>query len=204
MKNLVLSIVLVSGVAFAQNPNRSSLAPILAVSRYVINDEATTGPTLGLRYQSREFSSSRFSVFGGVTLSPNGVSYYESAPFLYYDHSQPYRLQPPIYGGAHRYSQFAFGLAFFGFDWRVYLADGSVRPYVGVGAQMVSWSYTNTFTGTLTPDAKAGCDIRLTSGFTGFVEAQYSFGMPTLYGSRASSLRDITMFAIGVSFAPQF
>ena len=77
MKNLVLCIVLVSGVAFAQNPNRSSLAPILAVSRYVINDEATTGPTLGLRYQSREFSSSRFSVFGGVTLSPSGVSYYE-------------------------------------------------------------------------------------------------------------------------------
>jgi len=204
MKYIVVVLVFFSGVIFAQTPDRFSIAPTGGISHYVLDGEAITGPTVGLRYLSREFSSVRFSVFGGVTLRPNGFSHYEAEPFIYHDQSQPYRLQPPISNGAIRVSRFALGLAFFGFDWRTYLADGSVRPYLALGAQMVSWSYNSSFTGTITPDAKAGIDVHLASGLNGFAEGQYSFGMPTLFGSRFSGLRDLTTFAVGISFAPRW
>jgi hypothetical protein len=113
-------------------------------------------------------------------------------------------MQPPVYGGAVRATRFAFGLGFFGFDWRAYLTDGSVRPYLGVGAQLVSWSSSGSLTGTVIPDAKAGVDIHVSSGFNAFVEGQYSYGMPTIFGSRISNLKDLTIFAVGVSFAPRW
>jgi hypothetical protein len=204
MKYSLTCLFFVSGIAFAQYPNRASFAPIAGVTHYVLDNEAITGPSIGIRYLTREISSSRFSLFAGVTLRPNGFGYYQTTPFIYSDQSQPYRLQPPIYDGAVRASRFAFGLAFFGFDWRMYLVDGSVRPYVGIGAQMVSWSYSSTMTGTITPDAKAGLEVHLTSGFNAFAEGQYAFGMPTLYGPHLSRLDNLASFGLGISFAPRW
>jgi hypothetical protein len=204
MKTILFCLFFLSGIAFAQDPNRASFAPLAGVTHYVLDNEAITGPTIGIRYQSRELTSIRFSLFAGTTFRPNGYGYYETTPFIYNDQEQPYRMQSPIYGGAVRASRFAFGLAFFGFDGRTYLADGSVRPYVGVGAQLVSWSSSGTLTGTITPDAKAGLDVHLTSGLNAFAEGQYSFGMPTLYGSHISRLHNLATFGFGVSFAPRW
>jgi hypothetical protein len=204
MKYFVMFLLLFSGMAFGQDPNRPSFAPIVGISHYVLDDQAITGPTMGLRFLTREFSSSRFSLFAGATLRPNGFGYYRTAPFIYSAEPQPYRLQPPVYDGAVPASRFAFGLAFVGFDWRTYLADGSVRPYVGVGAQVVSWSSNSTWTGTIMPTANAGLDVHLTSGFSAFAESQYAFGMPTLFGSRFSSLNNLFSFGLGVNFVPQW
>jgi hypothetical protein len=204
MKYFAAFLLLVSGIAFGQNPNRPSVAPIVGISHYVLDNQAITGPTVGLRFLTREFSSSRFSVFGGATLRPNGFGYYRTAPFIYSAEPQPYRFQPPVYDGAVPSSRFALGLAFAGFDWRTYLADGSVRPYVGVGAQLVSWSSSSTWTGTIMPTANAGLDVHLTSGFSAFVESQYAFGMPTLFGSRISSLDNLFSFGLGVNFVHQW
>ncbi|HEY6950821.1 MAG TPA: hypothetical protein VI758_00355 [Bacteroidota bacterium] len=204
MKYSLTYLVLFFSVALAQNPNRSSIAPLAGVTHYVLDGEAVTGPTIGLRYLSSELSSSRLSLFGGVTVRPDGFAYYRTEPFLVYDQTRPYQLQPPISNGAMRESRFAFGLSFFGFDWRTYLADGSVRPYLGLGAQLVSWSSSSRLTGTITPDAMAGLEIHLSSGFDGFAEGRYSYGMPALFGSKFSRLRDVTMFAVGVSFAPRW
>lgn len=204
MKYFVTFLCLFSGIALAQNPNRSSFAPIVGVTHYVLDDQAITGPTMGLRFLSREYSSTRFSVFAGATLRPNGFGYYRTEPFIYSDESQPYRLQPPVYGGAAPASRFAFGLAFVGFDWRTYLADGDVRPYLGIGAQVVSWSSSGSWTGAVLPAANAGLDVHLTSGFSAFAETQYAFGMPTLFGSRVSSLKNIFSFGLGVNFAPRW
>jgi len=204
VKYSVLILLLVSSTAFAQDPNRSSFAPIIAVTHYVLDDQAFTGPTMGLRYLSREFSSSRFSLFAGATLRADGSGYYRAEPFIYSDDSQPYRLQPPVYSSAMPAYRFAFGLAFMGFDWRTYLANGDVRPYVGVGAQVVSWSASNTWTGTILPTVDAGLDVHLTSGFSAFAESEYAFGMPTLFGSRISTLKNLFSFGIGVDFAPRW
>ncbi len=204
MKYFVTFLCLFSNIAVAQNPNRPSFAPIVGITHYVLDDQAITGPTMGLRYLTREFSSSKFSVFAGAALRPNGFGYYGAEPFIYSDPSQQYRLQPPVYGGVEPPSRFAFGLAFVGFDWRTYLADGSVRPYLGVGAQVVSWSSNSTWTGTIMPAANAGLDVHLTSGFSAFAEAQYAFGMPTLFGSRFSSLNDFFSFGVGVNFVPHW
>jgi hypothetical protein len=204
MKYFVVFLLLFSGIAFGQDPNRPNFAPIVGISHYVLDDQAITGPTMGLRFLTREFSSSRFSLFAGATWRPNGFGYYRTAPFIYSAEPQPYRLQPPVYDGAVPASRFAFGLAFVGFDWRTYLADGSVRPYIGVGAQVVSWSSNSTWTGTIMPTANAGLDVHLTSGFSAFAESQYAFGMPTLFGSRFSSLNNLFSFGLGVSFIPQW
>jgi hypothetical protein len=205
MKWILVGLITMSGIAIGQESNRSSFAPIVAVSRYTLDDQPVTGPTVGLRYQSREFASSRLGLYAGATFRPNGSGYYQSEPFLMYNTNpyQPYRMQPPIYGGAGRTTRYEVGLAFFGFDWRVYLAEGDVRPYVGLGAQLISWTVNQTFSGTVTPDLKTGLDIRLTSGFNGFIETQYSTGMPTMFGSQFSTLKNVFMVAIGVSFAPK-
>jgi hypothetical protein len=204
MKYFIMVFFLFSGAAFGQDPNRPSFAPLVGVTHYILDDQAFTGPTMGLRFLTREFSSSKFSVFGGATLRPNGFGYYRTEPFIYSDGQQPYRLQPPVYDGAIPSSRFAFGLAFVGFDWRTYLADGSIRPYVGIGAQIVSWSASNTWTGTIMPTADAGLDVHLSSGFSAFAESQYASGMPTLFGSRTSSLTNLFSFAVGVNFVPRW
>ena len=204
MKHLSMCLILCSAVAFGQSEKGSSFAPLAAVTHYHLDGQSITGPTIGLQYFSREMSSSQFSLFGGVTLQPHGYEYYRNEPFIYSDPSQPYRMMPPVYNGAVRVSRFSLGLAFFGVDWRTYLADGSVRPYVGVGAQLVGWSSSSAYTGSILPEAKAGLDMHLTSGFSAFAEGQYSFGMPTLFGSRFSSLDDLFSFAVGISFAPRW
>ena len=204
MRYLPIILILCSGVVFAQVPRGASFAPLGAVTHYVLDGESITGPTIGLQYFSREISSSQFSLFAGVTFRPNGYEYYRSEPFIYQDPSMPYRMMPPVYNGAMRVSRFSVGLGFVGGDWRTYLADGSVRPYLGVGAQLVGWSSASTYTGTILPEVKAGLDMHLSSGVNAFAEGQYSFGMPTLFGSRFSTLNDLFSFGVGISFAPRW
>ncbi len=204
MKRVLACLIIFSGIAYSQDPHRASLAPLVGATHYLLDGQSVTGPTIGLQYFSREMSSSRFNLFGGVTLKPEGYEYYRMDPFIYSDPNQPYRLQPPVYNGAMRMSHFSLGLAFFGFEWRTYLADGSVRPYLGVGAQMVGWSVSGTYTGSILPEVKAGLDVQLTSGFRAFAEGQYSFGMPTLFGTRSSNLKELYSLGVGISFAPRW
>lgn len=204
MKNCAILLFLISGIMYAQNPNRSYFAPIVGVTHYELDGDAITGPVMGLRYLTPEFSSSRFSLFGGATLKREGFGYYRTEPFIYSDFAQPYSLQPPMYDGAIPASRFAFGLAFVGFDWRKYFADGDVRPYLGVGAQVASWSSAGTWTGTIMPTADGGLDVRLSSGFSAFAESQYAFGMPTLFGSKISTLKNLFAFGLGVNFVPRW
>ncbi len=204
MKQSLILFVLCSGIALGQSSDRSSFSPIVGISHYVLDGNAITGPTMGLRYSFGEFSSNQISVFGGATLRRIGAGYYQTVPFIYSGESQPYSVQPPISDNAFPASRLAFGLAFAGFDWRRYLADGDVRPYLGVGAQLVSWSVSGTWTGAILPTADAGLDVRLSSGFSAFAEGQYAFGMPTVFGSRLSTLQNIFSFGVGVSFVPQW
>ncbi len=204
MNRLLILFFFCSGIAVSQTPDRSSFAPIIGIGRYVLDGNATTGLTVGLQYSFNEFADNQLSIFGGATLRRIGVGYYETEPFLYSGEAQPYSLRPPMSGNALPASRFAFGLAFAGLDVRRYLADGDVRPYLGVGVQVVSWSISGTWTGALVPTADAGLDVKLSSGFSAFAEGQYAFGMPTVFGSRFSRLENIFSFGVGVSFAPEW
>jgi hypothetical protein len=204
LKQTLILLLLCSGAALAQSPSRYSLSPIVGISHYALDGTGFTGPIMGVRYSFREFSSNQISIFGGATLRRLGAGYYQTEPFIYSGESQPYHLQPPMSANASPSSRLAFGLAFAGFDWRRYLADGDVRPYLGVGVQVVSWSLSGTWTGAFLPTADAGLDVRLSSGLSAFAEGQYAFGMPTMFGSKLSSLQNIFSFGVGVSFIPQW
>ncbi len=204
MKQTLIVLLVCSGTVLAQTPGRSSFSPLVGVSHYVLDGNANTDPTVGLRYSFREFSLNQLNLFGGATLQRTGAGYYQTDPFVYSGESQPYGFQPPMSENAVPGSRLAFGLAFAGIDWRRYLTDGNVRPYLGIGVQLVSWSLSGTWTGTVLPTADAGLDVRLSSGLSAFAEGQYAFGMPTMFGSRLSTLQNIFSFGVGVSFIPQW
>jgi hypothetical protein len=103
----------------------------------------------------------------------------------------------------HRSPNFSIGLAFVGTDITFYLADGQVRPYVGIGGSLAFWSYSNRFSGTVTPDAKAGLDVQVSSSFSGYAEVRRMFGVPNLFGWNTPKFDGLTSAAIGVSFAPR-
>ncbi len=96
-----------------------------------------------------------------------------------------------------------FGAGFFGLDYTFYLADGDVRPYVGVGAMLLGWPYRSGFAGTIAPDVKAGLQANLTSGFSGFVEMKHILGLPIVAGG-SPPLRGFTGLAFGFAFAPRW
>ncbi|MGB2866873.1 MAG: hypothetical protein WBD36_00355 [Bacteroidota bacterium] len=203
MKGLILAVA-IGSIAIAQESHRFSISPIAAVSRYVLDDHITIGPMIGVRFQSREFSSNAVGVSLGVILRPNGFVEYGSEPFTYHDPQPLYQLQPPLASRVMRQTRFGLGLGFFGFDWRTYLADGDIRPYVGAGASLIGWPSASSYAGTISPDIHAGVDVHLSRGVNAFAEAQYLFGSPTLFGSSGSSLSNITTLALGISFAPRW
>ena len=202
-KGLMLAMM-VAGVAVAQESHRLSISPIGAVSRYVLGDQITVGLMLGIRIQSREFSSNAIGMSLGVILRPNGFVEFGTEPFIYHNPQPLYQLQPPLASRVMRQTRFGLGLGFFGFDWRTYLADGDVRPYVGAGASLIGWPSADSYAGTISPDLHAGVDVHLSRGVNAFAEAQYLFGSPTLFGSSGAGLSNITTLALGVSFAPRW
>jgi hypothetical protein len=84
-----------------------------------------------------------------------------------------------------------------------YLAEGDVRPYVGVGASFAFWSHLRRFSGALTPSAKGGVDIRIGGLFSGFAELRRTVGVATFVGPKTSKFNGLTAAAIGISFVPR-
>ena len=206
MKVKVAAMVILFGwsVALGQTANRPFVTPVVALSHYVLDGEPVTGPAFGLRIESREFGPSRIGVEFGAILRPSGTLLYQSDPFIYTQGSKLYQMQPPISSGAFRTTSYGIGLGYLGFDFRTYLVDGDFRPYVGIGAHLVGWSESTTYTGTIAPEVMTGFDLRVRDQLSAFVELDYLFGMPTLFGQRSSALTNIAAFAVGLSFTPRW
>ena len=179
--------------------SRSAFSPIVAFSRYGLDGQFRNGLTLGLEYIPNRRSNPNFEFSGGVVLGGSGhvqqFSVYEALPALQRNDS---------FGFGNRYNaapRFGLGMAFLGIGAVYYLADGDVRPYIGIGANAYAW---RNYAGTVTPDVKGGLDVNIASGFSGFAEVRHSIGMPNFFTSRYSTFNGLTSFAFGIAFAPRF
>ncbi|HTP79702.1 MAG TPA: hypothetical protein VMM57_04795 [Bacteroidota bacterium] len=203
-KLLAAGLLCAFGLANAQVSDRPTVTPMVSLSHYVLDGEPVTGPSVGLRFDSREIGASRFGFELGTILRPTGSLLYQSEPFIYTGGEKYYGLQPPISNGAFRTTSYGIGLGFIGVDFRTYLLEGDFRPYVGLGAHLVGWSEASTFTGTVAPEVMTGFDMRVRDQLSAFVEFDYLIGTPTLFGEKSATLSNIAAFAVGLNFAPRW
>ncbi|MBI3004281.1 MAG: hypothetical protein HYY49_02560 [Ignavibacteriales bacterium] len=179
--------------------SRSAFAPIAAFSRYGLDGQFRNGLMLGLEYVPNRRTNPNFEFSGGIVLGTSGSAqrYVVSNGFPVVQGDNAFTFGDRYYA----VPRFGLGLAFFGVGAVYYLADGDVRPYVGIGANAYMW---RNYAGTVTPDVKGGLDVNIASGFSGFAEVRHSIGMPSFFTSQYSTFDGLTSFAFGIAFAPRF
>ncbi len=218
----VASLTLIMSVAMAQMPvpdihqtpstslreqvvshtiHRSSfLSPSVSYAGYTIGGERFFGASLTLQYSIFQSRSESIDLLGGVM-------------FRFKNVTDPLNMDEYTPLGIRRSNQesslsklrgIRFGLGIIGLDYTIYLADGEVRPYVGLGGMMLAFPYKGAVAGTLAPDVKAGLLVNLSSGFSGFVEVKHILGLPITIGSPYAQFENLTGLAFGLSFTPQF
>ena len=182
------------------------LSSMIDYGSFSIGDENRFGPVLTLQYSPNRHSLPAVDFFAGVLIQTGTSGTVDERNLIpvasyfapYYSPFSDYRNDNEF-----RSPNFSIGLAFLGSDVTFFLLDGSVRPYVGFGGSLAFWSTANRYSGTITPDAKAGLDVRVNASFSGFVEVRRMFGVPNLFGWDTPKFDGMTSAAIGVSFAPQ-
>jgi hypothetical protein len=191
----------------AAHRSSSSFQSMLAYGSFALGDEERFGPMMLLQYSFNRTARPQFDLFAGilfrtgsstpidereyVPLASSFVSYYSLPSDYYYD--DPYYLRPHL----------SIGVAFLGADVAFYLTEGEVRPYFGLGASFAFWSYQSRLSGTVTPNVKAGLDVRMSNSLSAFVEARRMFGVPTFIGPETPKFDGLTAAAVGLSYAPR-
>ena len=184
----------------------AELSSTIAYGSFSLGDENRFGPVLTLQYSPSRHALPAIDFFAGVLIQTGSSGPVDernlvpAASFFapYYSPFSDYRNDNEFHS-----PNFSIGLAFLGSDVTFYLLDGSVRPYVGFGGSLAFWSFSNRYSGTVTPDAKAGLDVRVSSSFSGFIEVRHMIGVPNLFGWDTPKFDGMTSAAIGVSFAPR-
>jgi len=179
---------------------------MVAYGSFQLGDEDRFGPMLIVQYSPRQRSMPAFDFFAGVlvqTGSSGIINQDEYIPVasMFAPYYSPY--SDCRNDNLYRMPHFSVGLAFLGADVTFYLAEGDVRPYVGIGGSLAFWSYSRQLNGTFAPDAKAGLSVQVSSGFSGFAEVRRIFEVPNIVGIHAPKFGGLTSAAIGVSFAPR-
>lgn len=178
----------------------------IAYGSFSLGDEERFGPVITLRYTPDRRTFPSFEFFMGALIQTGAAGEVDTRNLIpiqsyfapYYSPFSDYRND-----NSYRSPNVSIGLAFLGSDVTFFLLDGQVRPYVGFGGSLAFWSSSNRFSGTITPDAKAGLDVRVNSSLSGFVEVHRMFGVPNLFGWASPRFDGVTSAAIGVSFAPR-
>ena len=179
--------------------SRSAFAPIVAFSRYGLDGEFRSGMTLGLGYVPNRRLNPNLELSGGIILGSTGPAQEYVVSDAFPTMQRNNRFSFP--NGYYAVPRVGLGMAFLGIGAVYYLADGDVRPYVGIGTNAYMW---RNYAGTVTPDVKGGLDVNIASGFSGFAEVRHSIGMPNFFTSRYSTFNGLTSFAFGLAFAPRF
>lgn len=182
------------------------LSSMVAYGSFSVGGEDRFGPMLVVQYSPSRLLRPTIDIFGGVLFQTGTSDIIDERDYIpvasyfapYYSPFSDYRND-----NFYRMPHFSIGLAFLGADVTFYMLEGEVRPYVGVGASLAFWSYSNQLSGTLAPDAKAGLDIRLTNSVSGFAEVRRLSGVPNLIGSNTPKFDGLTSAAIGISFVPR-
>lgn len=204
---LIIPLMTVSG----QQRGRSELSPLLGYTGYNFAGERYDGATLMLRYTPDRFAFPSIGFYGGVTVRFEG----SSMDYIAERQARGASDSPvPILSGGQVYvlsmsdrrpsQRMALGLGFIGTDVTFYLADGPVRPYVGLGLFVALFPYTNSLAGALAPDVRAGLDVNLNSGFSAFGEVRHAVGLNQLVSPRGSDFVNATTVAFGFAFSPRF
>jgi len=181
--------------------NRSSFfSPSMSYSGYTIGGERFFGAALTFQYSIFQSCSESIDLLGGVMFRFRNVAdpvnlddYTPLGIRDNYGHSSPSMLRG-----------MRFGMGIVGMDYTLYLADGDVRPYVGLGGMLLAFPYQGAVAGTLAPDVKAGLLVNLSSGFSGFAEVKHILGLPITIGSPYAAFKSLTGLAFGLAFAPRF
>ena len=199
----------VGTAALAQSYSISELAPVAGVSFYSINGTSVAGPSIALQYTPNRFTEPALEFYGGLVLrfsdsrsslpqtsttSDNIAGFRSPLP-----HSGLYISTPPPSRTA-----LAFGYAFLGSDAKLYLAEGTVRPYLSAGVQLLLYSWHSPITAALAPDVRAGLDLRFSSGFSGFAEIRHALGLRGVLSPPGKAFDNATMLALGFTFLPSF
>lgn len=186
--------------------SRSSFTSMVAYGSFALGDEDRFGPMIILQYTPNRYWRPTLDFVGGVLIRTGKSGYTDERNYipLASQFAPAYSSFSDYYNdGYYQRPHFSIGLAFLGADMTYYLAEGNVRPYVGVGASFAFWSYLSRFSGALAPSAKGGLDIRISSSFSGFAELRRMFGVANFVGPNAPKFDGLTAAAIGISFEPQ-
>lgn len=211
MKSLILALlVIIPGTVWAQPAtDESPLAPLAGFGRYRFNGNAEFGPTVGLHLAFLTHRQFTFGFNAGVGFRLSSSQPGEAVPLLAararagFADTQPVPDDYAAYSGT-RSPRVSLALGFLGPDVTMYFGQGDVRPYAAVGAQLILFPYSDHVAGAVAPDVRAGLDVELTSGLSGFVEVRHAFGIANLVSPSGKDFRDISIFAFGLSFAPSF
>jgi hypothetical protein len=201
-------VLYLPAIAQTQGAHRSEnrFSSMIALGSFQLGDDDRFGPMMILQYSPSVRLQPAVDFFAGVLVQTgsSGVINEEEyipvasmfapaySPYSNYRNDNLYRMP-----------NYSIGLCFIGADVTFYLADGDVRPYVGVGGTLAFWTYSRSLSGTLAPDAKAGISVQFSSGFSGFTEVRRMFDVPNLAGLDVPRFGGVTSAAIGVSFAPR-
>ena len=194
--------------AQAQSHLRSDarFGSMVAYGSFQLGDEDRFGPMLVLQYSPSRRSVPAIDFFAGVLIQTSSSGIINPEDYIpvasmfapYFSPYSDYRND-----NLYRSTHYSLGLGFLGADVTFYLAEGDVRPYVGLGGALTFWMYSRQVSGTFAPDAKAGLSVQVSSGFSGFAEVRRMFDVPNLAGLEAPRFGGVTAGAIGVSFAPR-
>jgi hypothetical protein len=179
---------------------------MIAYGSVALSSEDRFGPMIILQYTPNRYWRPTVDLVSGVLIRTGKSGPTDERDYipLVSQFASAYSPVSDYYDdGYYQRPQFSIGLAFLGADMTYYLAEGDVRPYVGVGASFAFWSYLSRFSGALAPSAKGGLDIRISGSFSGFAELRRMFGVANFVGPNTPKFDGLTAAAIGVSFEPQ-
>jgi len=206
---LVCVTLWISQVTLAQSYAISEIAPVAGVSFYSLGGTSIAGPSIAVQYTPNRFMAPALEFYGGIVVrlsdSRGGVPVTRSIGSDF----GPFRS--PLQNGGEYLSApppsrttISFGYGFIGADAKLFLADGSVRPYLSAGMQLLMYSWASPLTVALAPDVRAGLDLRFSSGFSAFGEIRHVFGFPGVLSPATRAFDNATMLAFGFTFLPSF
>jgi hypothetical protein len=206
---IVLCTICVGTAALAQSYAISEVAPVAGVSFYSINRTSAAGPSIAVQYTPNRFREPFLEFYGGLVLKFSNA---QSAPrTTTVSGNEIAGFRSPLPNGGDYISAppptrtaLSFGYGFFGADAKLFLASGSVRPYLSAGVQLVMYSWYSPLTVAVAPDVRAGLDIEFSSGFSAFGEVRHVIGLPGVLSPPGRAFDNATMLAFGFTFLPSF
>lgn len=206
---LVLLVLGTAQVVRAQSYSISELSPVAGISFYSINNTSMAGPSIAVHYSPNRFVVPVFEFSGGVAL--RFADSKNASPLRSFSTNEIAGFRSPLPSGGEYFSAppptrtaLSFGYGFFGADAKLYLASGSVRPYVSAGVLVLLYTWYSPLTAAVAPDVRAGLDLQFSNGFSAFGEVRHFVGFPGVLSPQNRAFDNATTLALGFTFFPSF